>query len=118
MCRLIPPAPSRQTRQCQVKSRPAGAICGTRAAIGRVATAALSAYPAKAAIAEIILSFHFGMAKGLIVTRISAAAAISISWLVFNPLLAHAQPDQSESKCFRWQKLRDGNCVTNGDASE
>jgi hypothetical protein len=51
------------------------------------------------------------MAKGLIVTRISAAAAISICWLVFNPKLAHAQPDQSESKCFPWQKLRDGNCV-------
>jgi hypothetical protein len=57
------------------------------------------------------LSFDFGMAKGLIVTRISAAAAISICWLVFNPLLAHAQPDRSESKCFPWQELRDGNCV-------
>jgi hypothetical protein len=118
MCRLIPPAPSRQTRQCQVKWRPAGATCGTRAAIGRVATAAFFCVSCEAAIAEIILSFHFGMAKGLIVTRISAAAAISICWLVFNPLLAHTQPDQSESKYFPWQELRDGNCVTNGDASE
>jgi hypothetical protein len=41
----------------------------------------------EAAAAEIVLSFHFGMAEGLIVTRISAAAPILICRLVFNPLL-------------------------------
>jgi hypothetical protein len=57
--------------------------CETRAAIGRVATAVLSAVSCEAAAAEIVLSFRLGMAEGLIVTRISAAAAILICRLGF-----------------------------------
>ena len=64
-------------------------------------------------------------------TRLSAAATISICWIVFIPNLAIAQSDQAtvpschagellkdgvcvpdEGKCFPWQEFREGNCVT------
>lgn len=63
-------------------------------------------------------------------TRFSAAAAISICGLLFNPVAAMAQSDldtapscrsgevlkdgvclPDEGKCFPWQEFRDGNCV-------
>jgi hypothetical protein len=71
------------------------------------------------------------MAKGLLMTRLSAAATISIYWILFIPNLAIAQSDQAtipschagellkdgvclpdEGKCFPWQEFREGNCVT------
>src|SRR6202035_4842511 len=78
-----------------------------------------------------IFDFHYGLAKGLIMTRLSAAATISICWIVFIPNLAIAQSDQAtvpschagellkdgvcvpdEGKCFPGQECREGNCVT------
>ena len=63
-------------------------------------------------------------------TRFSAAAAISIGWFLFIPVLAIAQSDQvtapscragevlrdgvclpDEGKCFPWQEFKDGTCV-------
>ena len=64
-------------------------------------------------------------------TRFSAAATISICWILFTPNLATAQSDQAtvpschagellkdgvcvpdEGKCFPWPEFREGNCVT------
>ena len=54
------------------------------------------------------------MAKGLMMTRFFAAAAISFCslFLISAPAMA-----QSDSDCFPWQEMRDGRCVPKGTSA-
>jgi hypothetical protein len=54
------------------------------------------------------------MAKGLMMTRVFAAAAISICSLFLIPAPAQAQND---SDCFPWQEIRGGRCVPKGTSA-
>ena len=55
-------------------------------------------------------------------TRISAALAISICWLLFIAVPAVAQSDQgrdpAEGACFPWQEFKAGSCVAKSTAPE
>jgi len=55
-----------------------------------------------------------GMAMGLTMTRIFAAAALLICSLFFVSASAQAQTD---ADCFPWQEMRDGRCVPKGTSA-
>ena len=61
-----------------------------------------------------ILLAYLGMAKGLMMTRLFAAAAISICSLFLISVPAKAQTD---SDCFPWQEMRDGRCAPKGTSA-
>jgi hypothetical protein len=63
---------------------------------------------------ETIFADYLGMAKGLMMTRFFAAAAISICSLLLISAPARAQ---SDSDCFPWQEMRDGRCVPKGTSA-
>jgi hypothetical protein len=63
---------------------------------------------------ETILLAYSGMAKGWMMTRVFAAAAISICLLFLISAPARAQTD---SDCFPWQEMRDGHCVPRGTSA-
>jgi hypothetical protein len=68
----------------------------------------------KAPSLRLFLLADYGMAKGLMMTRLFAAAAISICSLFLISAPAQAQND---SDCFPWQEIKDGRCVPKGTSS-
>jgi hypothetical protein len=63
----------------------------------------------------------WGWRRGLRMTRLFAAAAISICFAFLIPLSANAQSDRdpaSDNQCFPWQEFRDGHCVAKPSQTE
>jgi hypothetical protein len=65
---------------------------------------------------RLFLIFILGWRRGLTVTRFSAAAVISICWLVFNPAPAHAGPDIDPRQADD-SVVCDGGTLSNGACS-
>jgi hypothetical protein len=64
---------------------------------------------------------YLGWRRGLRMTRLFAAAAISICFAFFIPLSADAQSDRdsaSDNQCFPWQEFRGGHCVAKPSQAE
>jgi hypothetical protein len=59
----------------------------------------------------------FDGVRGLLVTRFLAAAAISICWLVFNPVAAHAGPNIDTPRKADDSVVCDGGTLNNGTCS-